>query len=127
MLLGLPRIFVVSILFYLVCHVVLSKKMVCFCLGIVLSMKTQSEKKIAKERSLKQAAEEELVKFREYCTAQEREIEALQLLLTQHGIEFQKMEKPNLPVRTIDVVAEVNQYIDATKMASIGVDPTVKS
>jgi len=101
--------------------------MVCFCLGIVLSMKTQSEKKIAKERSLKQAAEEELVKFREYCTAQEREIEALQLLLTQHGIEFQKMEKPNLPVRTIDVVAEVNQYIDATKMASIGVDPTVKS
>lgn len=81
-------------------------------------MKARSEKKLAKERSLRQAAEAELVKFREYCTAQEREIEALQILLTQNGIEFQKMEKPQLPISKIDVVAEVNQYIDAAKIVS---------
>lgn len=81
-------------------------------------MKTQAEKRIEKEKGLRQAAETELVKFREYCTAQEREIEALQVLLNRHNIEFQKMEKPALPIRTIDVVAEVNQYIEATRLAS---------
>ena len=89
-------------------------------LGVILSMKTQAEKKLAKEKGLRQAAEAELVKFREYCTAQEREIEALQLLLTQNQIQFKKMDKPSLPVSTIDVVAEVNQYIEAAKMASSG-------
>lgn len=81
----------------------------------MLSVKTQAEKKIAKEKSAREATEAELVKFREYCAAQEREIETLQLLLTQHGIEFTKMSKPSLPIRTIDVVAEVNQYIEATR------------
>ena len=86
--------------------------------GIVLSVKTQAEKKISKEKGLRQATEAELVKFREYCGAQEREIEALQLLLTQHSIEFTKMSKPSLPVSTIDVVAEVNQYIEANRVAA---------
>lgn len=81
-------------------------------------MKTQAEKKLAREKNLRQAAEAELVKFREYCAAQEREIEALQLLLQNHNIEFKKMEKPALPKSTIDVVAEVNQYIEATRLAS---------
>ena len=69
---------------------------------------------------LREAAEAELVKFREYCAAQEREIEALQLLLTQNNIQFIKMAKPSLPVRTIDVVAEVNQYIEASRLAGGG-------
>lgn len=96
-------------------------------LGIVLSMKTQAEKKIAKEKSLRQATEAELVKFREYCGAQEREIEALQLLLTQNNIEFTKMAKPTLPVSTIDVVAEVNQYIEANRLATSDGSTTTQS
>ncbi|XP_067932631.1 voltage-gated hydrogen channel 1-like [Watersipora subatra] len=86
--------------------------------GIVLSMKTQADKKLNKEKGLRQAAEAELVKFREYCTAQEREIETLQLLLTQNNIEFTKMAKPTLPASTIDVVAEVNQYIEANRVVA---------
>lgn len=90
-----------------------------------MSVKAQGEKKLTKEKALRQAAEAELVKFREYCAAQEREIEALQLLLNRHNIEFQKMDKPSLPVSTIDVVAEVNQYIEATRMAEAENPPSV--
>lgn len=88
-----------------------------------MSVKAQGEKKLAKEKALRQAAEAELVKFREYCAAQEREIEALQTLLNRHNIEFQKMDKPSLPISTIDVVAEVNQYIEAAKMADSDSSP----
>jgi uncharacterized membrane protein len=73
----------------------------------------QAEKKLARERSLREAVEQELAKFREYCSAQEREIEILQGLLKKHGIEFQKMERP-VVINKIDVVAEVNEYIEKT-------------
>ena len=75
--------------------------------GIVLSVKVQAEKRLLHERRGREAVEQELSKFREYCAAQEREIEALQGLLKKHGIEFEKTERP-VVVSTIDVVAEVN-------------------
>ncbi|XP_064620912.1 voltage-gated hydrogen channel 1-like [Lineus longissimus] len=81
--------------------------------GIVISVKVQAEKKLARERCSRQAVEQELSKFREYCSAQEREIEILQGLLKKHGIEFQKMEKP-VVINKIDVVAEVNEFIEKT-------------
>ena len=74
----------------------------------MLSVKAQAERRLHRERRVREALEQELGKFREYCTAQEREIEVLQGLLRKHGIEFAAVERPVF-VRTIDVVAEVNE------------------
>lgn len=79
--------------------------------GIVMSVKNQAERRLLKERRAREACEQELTKFREYCAAQEREIEALQGLLRKHGIEFQTTERPVMGSR-IDVVAEVNEPAD---------------
>lgn len=75
--------------------------------GIIMSVKTQSERRLLRERVSREACEQELAKFREYCAAQEKEIEVLQGLLRKHGIEFEKVERPVMG-RTIAVVAEVN-------------------
>ena len=78
-------------------------------IGIVLTVKKQAEKKLQRERRLRQACEQELTKYREYCTAQEQEIELLRGLLRKHGIEdITRMDRPPIVVSTIDVVAEVN-------------------
>ncbi|XP_013413952.1 voltage-gated hydrogen channel 1 [Lingula anatina] len=82
--------------------------------GIIMSVKKQSEKRCLRERMLKEAAEQELAKFREYCAAQEKEIEELQALLKKHGIDFPKIEKP-VEVSTISVTAEVNEVDGYTK------------
>ena len=73
-----------------------------------MSVKNQAERRLLKERRAREALEQELAKFREYCSAQEREIEALQGLLRKHGIEFQSTERPVMG-STINVVAEVNE------------------
>ncbi|XP_074640405.1 voltage-gated hydrogen channel 1-like [Tubulanus polymorphus] len=78
--------------------------------GIIMSVKVQADKKIHKERRIREAVEQELNKYREYCTAQEKEIEVLQALLKKHKIEFEKTNKPVVPVRKIDVIAEVTPY-----------------
>ncbi|KAK3085022.1 hypothetical protein FSP39_023019 [Pinctada imbricata] len=77
--------------------------------GIVMSVKKQAEKKIQREKRLRQACEQELTKFREYCTAQEQEIELLRGMLRKHGIEFGNSDQQPPVISTIDVVAEVNQ------------------
>ncbi|XP_046365721.2 voltage-gated hydrogen channel 1-like isoform X1 [Haliotis rufescens] len=82
--------------------------------GIVMSVKRQSEKRLERERRLRTACEQELAKYRQYCSSQEREIELLQGILRKHGIEYiEKSQKPPT-VSTIDVVAEVNQSSDKT-------------
>lgn len=80
--------------------------------GIVMSVKMQSERKLQRERCIKEALEQELAKFREYCAAQEQEIEALRALLRKHSITpetgYSGPRRPSL-INTMDVVAEVNQ------------------
>ncbi|XP_029648826.1 voltage-gated hydrogen channel 1-like [Octopus sinensis] len=76
--------------------------------GIIMSVKKQADKKLQRERRLREACEQELSKFREYCSAQEGEIELLQGLLRKHGItDADKHEQPP-SVSTIAVIAEVN-------------------
>lgn len=86
-----------------------------FFSGIIMSVKIQAEKRLARERRCREALEQELLKYREYCTAQENEIEALQGLLRKHGIEFERVERPVVG-STIDVVAEVNEFSEKVKM-----------
>ena len=77
--------------------------------GIVMSVKVQAERRLTRERRTREAVEQELAKFREYCAVQEKEIEALQALLRKHQIDFETVEKPVVG-RTIDVIAEVIEY-----------------
>lgn len=78
-----------------------------------MSVKRQAEKRLQKEKRLRLACEQELTKYREYCTAQEQEIEMLRGLLRKHGIDdYDKLDKQPVVVSTIDVVAEVNQVTD---------------
>lgn len=77
--------------------------------GIILSVKIQAEKRLNRERKTREAVEKELTKFRDYCTAQEAELEMLQNLLRKHGIDFEFNDRPLVPVTQIAVVAEVNQ------------------
>ena len=81
-------------------------------------MKSQAERRLARERAAREACEQELAKFREYCSVQEQEIETLQGLLRKHGIEFEKVERPVMG-STIDVVAEVNAISEKLLMQDI--------
>lgn len=78
--------------------------------GIVMSVKTQAERKLQRQQQVREALEQELAKYREYCTAQELEIEALHALLRKHGISENENsgERPSVLVNQMDVVAEVN-------------------
>ena len=89
--------------------------------GIIMSVKVQAERRLLRERRAREAVEQELSKFREYCSAQEREIEILQGLLKKHGIEFDTIEKPVVG-STIDVIAEVNEFNDDKN--GVGVEVT---
>ncbi|XP_060571090.1 voltage-gated hydrogen channel 1-like [Ruditapes philippinarum] len=80
--------------------------------GIVLSVKLQAEKRVQRERRLRDACEQELMKYREYCAAQESEIETLRGLLRKHGISDMIQTEIPKPASRIDVVAEVNQVDD---------------
>lgn len=78
--------------------------------GVVLSVKTQAEHKLHKERQMKEGIEQELMKCRDYANALEMEVELLRGLLKEHGIKeipssvVNNSEKLNV----ISVVAEVN-------------------
>lgn len=52
------------------------------------------------------------MKYREYCTAQENEIETLRGLLRKHGIKDIIPTEIPKPIKKIDVVAEVNQLVE---------------
>lgn len=77
--------------------------------GIILSVKKQADKKVVRERQLREACEQELMKYREYCSAQEKEIEMLRALLQKHGIKDTVESQLPVAVKKIDVIAEVNQ------------------
>ena len=66
-----------------------------------MTVKKQSEKEIAKERLLRLAGEEEILKYRDKCTTYEKEIEIMQGLLRKHGIENPTKQVPHLNVRGI--------------------------
>ena len=75
-------------------------------------MKKQAEKRIQREKRLRTACEQELMKYREYCSAQESEIETLRGLLRKHGIKDIIQTEIPKPIKRIDVVAEVNQVVE---------------
>lgn len=79
--------------------------------GIVMSVKRQAEKKIEKEKHLREACEQELSKFRSYCTSLENEIESLHRLLKEHGIQYSEKVEKRPVSRQISVVAEVNYVV----------------
>ncbi|KAH3885178.1 hypothetical protein DPMN_009169 [Dreissena polymorpha] len=82
--------------------------------GVVMSVKIHAENKLKRERRLREASEEELMKYREYCTAQEREIEKLRELLIKHGItDIMPMEIPR-PVSLMNVEVEENPVNEKT-------------
>lgn len=75
-------------------------------------MKKQAEKRVQREKRLRNACEQELMKYREYCSAQESEIETLRGLLRKHGIKDIIPTEIPKPIKRIDVVAEVNQVVE---------------
>lgn len=79
--------------------------------GIVLSVKRQAEKRIEKEKHTREACEQELSKFRSYCTSLEAEIESLHRLLKQHGIQYTEKANKRPVSSQISVVAEVNHVV----------------
>ncbi|KAK7087553.1 voltage-gated hydrogen channel 1-like [Littorina saxatilis] len=76
--------------------------------GIILSIKRQAEKKIEREKHMREAGEQELAKFRSYCTSLEGEIDYLQRLLKQHGIQYTEKVQKRPQSRQISVEVEVN-------------------
>lgn len=83
-------------------------------IGIILSIKVESERRLRHECHIREALEQELSKFREYCTNQEKEIELLQAVLRKHDISFHPTERP-IAVELISVVAEVNSIAEDQK------------
>ena len=79
--------------------------------GIVLSVKRQAEKKIEKERQQREACEQELGKFRSYCTSLEGEIDYLHRLLKQHGIEYTEKVQKRPVSSQISVEVELNHRV----------------
>ncbi len=79
-----------------------------------MSVKIQAEKRLARERRCREALEQEILKYRDYCTAQENEIDLLRGLLRKHGIQFEHTERPVVG-STIDVVAEVNELSEKVR------------
>ena len=75
---------------------------------MVLSVKLRADRRLQHERRTRDAVEQELSKFREYCTEQEKEIALLQAVLRKHGIMFDVVERP-IAASTISVVVEVNE------------------
>ena len=93
-------------------------------LGVILSVKVQAERRLARERRTREAVEQELCKFRDYCLVQEKEIEALQTLLRKHQIVYDVVERPVVG-RTIDVIAEVVNECQQQQVTEIGGTPPI--
>ncbi|GIY77354.1 voltage-gated hydrogen channel 1 [Caerostris darwini] len=81
--------------------------------GIVMSVKTQAEHKLHKERQLREGVEQELIKCRLYVNALEKEVEMLRSLLKENNIKEMppSVVSKSQPQTTINVVAEVNHHI----------------
>lgn len=76
-----------------------------------MSIKTQSEHKLMKERQHREAIENELSKCRLYTNALEQEVEMLRSLLKKHDIKEvppSVISNKTPQQNTISVVAEVN-------------------
>ncbi|XP_076434889.1 voltage-gated hydrogen channel 1-like [Babylonia areolata] len=76
--------------------------------GIVISVKRQAEKKVEREKLLREACEQELSKFRAYCTSLEAEIEYLHRLLKEHQIPYTEKVQKRPVGHQISVEVEVN-------------------
>jgi len=79
--------------------------------GIIQSVRLLADRRLQRERRARAAVEQELAKFRAYCTAQEREIASLHSALRKHGIticEDSATARSLVAAATISVVAEVN-------------------
>ena len=74
-----------------------------------MSVKVQAERKVHRELRAREALEQELNKYRDYCSIQEQEIEALRALLVKHGIEVTHTEERPVSGVRMDVVVEVNE------------------
>jgi len=95
-----------------------------------MSVKVQADKKVKRERRLRDACEQELMKYREYCAAQENEIEILRGMLRKHGITDFIPREIHRPVSRINVIAEVTPVseklrLEKEKMDSY--DPSVST
>ena len=89
--------------------------------GVVLSVKRQAEKKIEREKHMREACEQELSKFRTYCTSLEGEIEYLHRLLKQHGIQYTEKVQKRPVSSQISVEVEMNhRAVDQNSAASDG-------
>lgn len=79
--------------------------------GVVMSVKTQADHKLLKEKQLREGVEQELIKCRLYANALEKEVEMLRSVLRKHNIKEMPPSIVNnsQPQNTINVVAEVNQ------------------
>nr|XP_002734225.2 PREDICTED: voltage-gated hydrogen channel 1-like [Saccoglossus kowalevskii] len=84
--------------------------------GVLISVKNQNEKKLAAQRRKCSELEQELEKFRQYCTVQENEIELLRDELKKHGITLEAEEKKERPqsLTQVDVIVEVNKVNEKT-------------
>lgn len=81
--------------------------------GVIMSVKNNAERRVARERAAKSVVEEELSKYRKYSEMQDNYIDKLTMLLQSHGIKYDPMigagyEAP-VASSTINVIAEVNQ------------------
>lgn len=83
--------------------------------GIVMSVKIQADRKVHREIRAREALEQELNKYRDYCSIQEQEIEVLRGLLRKHGIEVSHVEERPISGVRMDVVAEVNESLLSDK------------
>ncbi|XP_014668027.1 PREDICTED: voltage-gated hydrogen channel 1-like [Priapulus caudatus] len=83
--------------------------------GIILSMTAQAEKRLHREKREREAVEDELGKFREFCARQTQEIERLRDLLELNGISAHKVERTAFGSQ-LQVVAEVNDIITSKKL-----------
>lgn len=77
--------------------------------GITSTVKKHADSKVNHEKHLRQAAENELTKYLEYCATLETEIEVLRQLLRKYGIRDVFPSEIPKPVSKMNVVAEVNQ------------------
>ena len=89
-------------------------------------MRVLADRRLQHERRSRAAVEQELSKFRAYCTAQEREIASLHATLRKHGIvisDDSAATRSMLAAATISVVAEVNSHnLDSSIMSQNGTD-----
>ncbi|XP_070572273.1 voltage-gated hydrogen channel 1-like [Ptychodera flava] len=97
--------------------------------GILLSVKNQAEKKVAAQKRKCAELEQELEKFRQYCSVQEKEIEMLRGELKKHGITLETEEKKERPqsLTQVDVVVEVNKVSDKISDASEAIEAQEQS